>query len=127
MPAEYFIDYRWILERQEEMLDGDLAVNDFSVFVGMAARHRVDPPRHDQNHPDAFWRAAVLLEECVLLRPLPARSELFGHALAVAYLEMHGERITTKFEVWRDLINDIRLLRVDSYAIAKQLRSWSTT
>ncbi|MEU5437278.1 hypothetical protein AB0G73_28410 [Streptomyces sp. NPDC020719] len=48
MPAEYFIDHRWILERQEETLPGDLSVNDYSVLAGMAKRHRVDPPRHDQ-------------------------------------------------------------------------------
>ncbi|CAC36773.1 hypothetical protein [Streptomyces coelicolor A3(2)] len=95
MPAEYYVDYRWFLERQAELLD-DLAVSDYSVFVGLAARHRVDPPRHDQHHPDAFWRAAVMLEECVVLRPLPARNELYGFGVAVAYLGMHGERVNTK-------------------------------
>ncbi|GAA4887073.1 hypothetical protein ACFPM3_20540 [Streptomyces coeruleoprunus] len=72
MPGEYFVDYRWFLERQTEILPGDLSVNDFSVLMGMAARHKVDPPRHDKLS-DPFWRAAVFLEECVLLRPLPAR------------------------------------------------------
>ncbi|WP_210590297.1 toxin Doc [Streptomyces sp. GESEQ-35] len=124
MPAEYYVDYRWFLERQEEILPDDLTVNDFSVLVGMAARHKVDPPRHDQNHPDACWRAAVFLEECVLLRPLPARNELFGYGLAVAYLELSGQRVDTKFELWRDLINDIRALGLDSYDVAARIRSW---
>ncbi|MFI8966980.1 toxin Doc [Streptomyces sp. NPDC053493] len=123
MPAEFYIDYRWILERQED-LGGDLAVNDFSILVGMAARHKVDPPRYDQDRPDAFWRAAVLLEECVVLRPLPHRNELLGHALVLAYLKMHGLTVDTKFELWRDLIMDVRLLRLDSFAIAERLRSW---
>ncbi|MFF9497188.1 toxin Doc [Streptomyces flaveolus] len=122
MPAEYFVDYRWFLERQEELLD-DLAVNDYSVLVGLAARHRVDPPRHDQHHPDAFWRAAVMLEECVVLRPLPTRNELYGYTVALAYLGMHGEQVNTKFEVWRELIHDIRTLGMDSYSIAERLRS----
>ncbi|MGW0345902.1 toxin Doc [Streptomyces anthocyanicus] len=122
MPAEYYVDYRWFLERQAELLD-DLAVNDFSVFVGLAARHKVDPPRHDQHHPDAFWRAAVMLEECVVLRPLPARNELYGFGVAVAYLGMHGERVNTKFEAWRDLIADITAMRLDSFGIAERLRS----
>ncbi|MCX5206041.1 toxin Doc [Streptomyces sp. NBC_00237] len=126
MPAEYYIDYRWILERQEELLDEDLSVADFSVFVGMAARHKVDPPRYDYHHPDAFWRAAVFLEECVLLRPLPSRNELFGYGLAVAYLELSGERVDTKYELWRDLIIDVRARRTDSYGIAERLRSWRT-
>lgn len=124
MPADYYVDYRWFLERQEEILPDGLEVNDFSVLVGMAARHKVDPPRHDQDHPDAFWRAAVMLEECVVLRPLPTRSELYGYGLAVAYLRMHGEQVSTKFEVWRDLIADIRALELDSYSIAERLRSW---
>jgi hypothetical protein len=66
--------------------------------LGLAARHKVDPPRHDQHHPDAFWRAAVMLEECVVLRPLPARNELYSFGVAVAYLGIHGERVSTKFE-----------------------------
>ncbi|CAL9615941.1 hypothetical protein SUDANB6_05750 [Streptomyces sp. enrichment culture] len=123
MPGEYYVDYRWCLERQEELLPEDLAVNDFSVLVGMAARHRVDPPRHDRHRPGPFWRAAVLLEECVVLRPLPARNELFGYGPAVAYLEMHGERVGTKFEAWRELITEVRALELDSYGTTERLRS----
>ncbi|MEU3901811.1 hypothetical protein [Streptomyces sp. NPDC045251] len=43
MPAEYYVDYRWFLERQGKLLD-DLAVNDYSVFVGLTARHKAVPP-----------------------------------------------------------------------------------
>ncbi|MFJ2745350.1 toxin Doc [Streptomyces sp. NPDC087440] len=127
MPAEYHIDYRWLLERQEEILPHDLDVADYSVLVGMAARHKVDPPRHDYHHPDAYWRAAVLLQECVLLRPLPSRNELYGYGLAIAYLELSGERVDTAVELWRDLINNIRDLMVDSYQIAERIRTWRTT
>ncbi|WP_331734660.1 hypothetical protein [Streptomyces sp. NBC_00887] len=52
MPAEYYVDYRWFLERQADLLD-DLAVNDYSVFAGLAARHKIDPPRHDQHNPSS--------------------------------------------------------------------------
>ncbi|MGW0576478.1 toxin Doc [Streptomyces sp. NPDC002920] len=123
MPAEYYVDYRWFLERQAEILPDDVRVNDFSVLVEMAARHRVDPPRHDQDHPDAFWRAAVILEECVALRPLPTRNELYGYGVAIAYMGMHGEQVDTKFEMWRELIADIRALQLDSYGIAERLRA----
>jgi hypothetical protein len=122
--VELLVDYRWFLERQEEILRHDLTVNDLSVFVGMAQRHRVNTPRLDQADPDAYWRAATFLEEIVLLRPLPARNELFGYGVAIAYLEASGERVPTKFELWRELINDIRSLRLDSYGIADRLRSW---
>ncbi|MGW7047044.1 toxin Doc [Streptomyces avermitilis] len=99
--------------RAAGLLD-DLAVNDHSVFVGLAARTKVDPPRHDHHNPDAFWRAEVMLEDCVVLRPLPARTELYGFGVAVAYLGMHGEQVNTKFEAWRKLIADIRALNLDS-------------
>ncbi|OEJ21399.1 toxin Doc [Streptomyces agglomeratus] len=121
---ELLVDYRWLLARQEDILCTDLTVNDLSVLVGMAARHRVDPPRLDHSPPDAFWRAAVFLEECVLLRPLPARNEAYGYGVAVAYLKASGESVDTKYELWRDLINDIRILRLDSYGIAEHLRSF---
>ncbi|MET8676114.1 toxin Doc [Streptomyces sp. NPDC004647] len=123
---ELLVDYRWLLARQEDILRTDLTVNDLSVLVGMAARHKVNTPRLDQADPDAFWRAAVFLEECVLLRPLPARNEAYGYGVAIAYLEASGERVETKYDLWRDLINDIRSLRLDSYGIADRLRSWRT-
>lgn len=121
---ELLVDYRWLLDRQEDILRSDLTVNDLSVLVGMAARHRVNTPRLDEADPDAFWRAAVFLEECVLLRPLPARNEAYGYGVAIAYLEASGTRVDTSYERWRDLINDIRALRQDSYGIAARLRSW---
>ncbi|MFE5485181.1 toxin Doc [Streptomyces sp. NPDC056527] len=121
------IDHRWLLERQEDILRKDLTVNDLSVLVGMSTRHRVNTPRLDQADPDAFWRAAVLLEECVLLRPLPARNELYGYGIAISYLEASGHRVDTSYEPWRDLIHEIRSLRLDSYDIADRLRSWRTS
>lgn len=121
---ELLVDYRWLLARQEDILRTDLTVNDLSVFVSMAARNRVNTPRLDQTDPDAFWRAAVFLEECVLLRPLPARNEAYGYGVAIAYLRASGEPVDATYEPWRDLINDIRALRVDSYDIADRLRSW---
>ncbi|WP_455357174.1 toxin Doc [Streptomyces sp. SYSU K217416] len=120
---ELLVDYRWLLARQEDILRTDLTVNDLSVLVGMAGRHRVNTPRLDRADPDAFWRAAVFLEECVLLRPLPARNEAYAYGVAIAYLEASGERVDTTYEPWRDLINDIRSLRLDSYEIAERLRS----
>ncbi|MFF0465473.1 toxin Doc [Streptomyces mexicanus] len=80
-----------------------------------------DSPRFDQHHPDACWRAAVMLE--VMLRPLPVRNELYGFGVAVAYLGMRGERVSTKFAAWRELIADIRALRLDSYDVAERPRS----
>lgn len=123
---ELLVDYRWLLARQEDVLRNDLTVNDLSVLVGMAARHRVNTPRLDHSDPDAYWRAAVFLEEIVLLRPLPARNELFAYGVAIAYIKACGQSADATYEPWRDLIHEIRALHLDTYAIAGRLRSWKT-
>ncbi|MFE3737897.1 toxin Doc [Streptomyces sp. NPDC059134] len=120
---ELLIDHRWLLKCQEDLLGKDLTVHDYSALVAAAARHRVNTPSLDET-PDAYWRAAALLEVIVLLRPLPARNEYFGYGVTVAYIEASGESVDALYEQWRDLINDIRALRLDVYAIAHRLRSW---
>ncbi|MEU2026836.1 toxin Doc [Streptomyces sp. NPDC016469] len=118
------VDIRWLLDRQEDLLGKELTVRDYSALVAAVARHRVNTPSLDETSPDAFWRAAALLEQIVLLRPLPARSELFGYGVATAYIEASGESIEATYEAWRDLITDIRALRLTVYDVADRLRSW---
>ncbi|MEU1592853.1 toxin Doc [Streptomyces sp. NPDC005708] len=121
---ELHIDVRWLLDRQEELLGKDLAVTDYSALVAAVARHRVNTPQLDESSPDAYWRAAALMEQLVLLRPLPARNELFAYGVAVAYIQASGETVDAPYEQWRDLITDIRALRSTVYDIADRLRSW---
>lgn len=99
-------------------------MRDYSALVAAVARHRVNTPSLDETSPDAFWRAAALLEQIVLLRPLPARSELFGYGVATAYIEASGESMEAGYELWRDLIADIQALRLTVYDVADRLRSW---
>ncbi|MBT2370346.1 toxin Doc [Streptomyces sp. ISL-10] len=120
---ELNIDIRWLLERQEELLGKELGVRDYSALVAAVARHRVNTPQLDVGNPDAYWRAAALLEQIVLLRPLPARNGFFGMGVAVSYIRASGEDVATAFEPWRDLIADIRALRLTVYDIADRLRS----
>ncbi|MCL3998199.1 toxin Doc [Streptomyces lavenduligriseus] len=120
------IDIRWLLDRQEELLGKDLAVADYSALVAAVARHRVNTPHIDVGAPDAYWRAAALLEQLVLLRPLPARNEFFGYGVAIAYIHASGENVDATYEPWRDLITDIRALRLTVYDIADRLRSMTT-
>ncbi|MFF2519172.1 toxin Doc [Streptomyces sp. NPDC058086] len=120
---ELHIDIRWLLDRQEELLGKELAVRDYSALVAAVARHRVNTPQIEVGSPDPYWRAAALLEQIVLLRPLPARNEYFGYGVAVAYIRASGETIDTEYEPWRDLVTDIRALRLTVYDIADRLRS----
>lgn len=84
----------------------------------------MNTPHLQVGEPDAYWRAAALLETIVLLRPLPARNELFGYAVAVAYIEASGATVAASEQQWIQLIQDIKMLRVDSYALAERLQSW---
>ncbi len=120
---ELHIDIRWLLDRQEELLGKDLGVMDYSGLVAAVARHRVNTPSWGTDEPDAYWRAAALLEQIVLTRPLPARNEYFGYGVAVAYIKAAGKDIDAAFEPWRDLITDIRALRLTVYDVADRLRS----
>ncbi|MEV6735251.1 toxin Doc [Streptomyces sp. NPDC051364] len=119
------IDIRWLLDRQEELLGKELGILDYSGLVAAVARHRVNTPALATGEPDAFWRAAALLEQIVLLRPLPARNEYFGYGVAVAYIRASGKDVDVAFEPWRDLITDIRALRLNVYDVADRLRSMS--
>ncbi|WP_331750010.1 toxin Doc (plasmid) [Streptomyces sp. NBC_01707] len=121
-----FIDIRWLLDRQERLLGKDLEIRDYSGMVAAVARHRVNTPHLDLADPDAYWRAAALLDTIVLTRPLPARNELYGYAVALAYIEASGESVDPDPQPWKQLILDIKALRLDTFDIADRLRSWRT-
>jgi prophage maintenance system killer protein len=121
---ELFVDVRWLLDRQERVLGKDLQIRDYSALVAAVARHRVNTPHLDVGEPDAYWRAAALLDTLVLQRPLPARNELYGYGVAVAYIEASGETVAASEEQWIQLIEDIKALRLDTFDIADRLRSW---
>ncbi|MFD7257716.1 toxin Doc [Streptomyces sp. NPDC059874] len=120
---ELHIDHRWLLERQEALFK-DVEVADHSALVAAVARHRVNTPSLDVDDPDAYWRAAALLEAIVLLRPLPDSNEYFAYGVAVAYVEASGGTVDASYEQWRELITDIRTLRATVYDVADRLRSW---
>ncbi|MFJ9360787.1 toxin Doc [Streptomyces mirabilis] len=121
---ELFVDVRWLLDRQERVLGKDLQIRDYSALVAAVARHRVNTSHLDVGEPDAYWRAAALLDTIVLQRPLPARNELYGYGVAVAYIEASGETVAASEEEWIQLIEDIKALRLDTFDIADRLRSW---
>ena len=124
---ELRVDLRWLLDRQESILGKELAVHDYSALNAAVARHWVNTPHLTVDTPDAAWRAAALLDTLVHLRPLPARNELYAYGIAVAYLEASGEPVTASLEQWLALMDDVRALRMDVYAVAERLRSWQQT
>ncbi|GHJ96310.1 hypothetical protein SNE510_58290 [Streptomyces sp. NE5-10] len=120
---ELRVDLRWLLDRQEDLLGKELAVRDYSGLMAAVARHKVDSPRIDVAEPDAYWRAAALLDTLVLLRPLAARNAFFAYGVTVAYIRASGKTVDDGFESWGTLIRDIHGLRLSVYDIADRLRS----
>ncbi|MGW7171579.1 toxin Doc [Streptomyces xanthophaeus] len=120
---ELHIDHRWLLERQEALFK-DVEVADHSALAAAVARHRVNTPSLHVDAPDAYWRAAALLEAIVLLRPLPAHNEYFAYGVAVAYIEASGRLVDAPYEHWRDLMTGVRALHLSVFDVADRLRSW---
>ncbi|MFF9340769.1 MULTISPECIES: toxin Doc [unclassified Streptomyces] len=120
---ELHVDLRWLLDRQEDLLGKELAVRDYSGLMAAVARHKVNTPGLDAGEPDAYWRAAALLDALVLLRPLAARNAFFAYGVTVAYIRASGKTVDDTFEPWEDLVRDIRGLRLSVYDISDRLRA----
>lgn len=120
---ELFVDIRWLLERQAEVVPKHPVVHDFSALVAAVARHRVNTPRVGAAF-DAAWRAGALMHAIIRLRPLPARNALFGAAVAVAYMDAAGEAVDPPYGALIDLARDIDTGRVDAFDTADRIRSW---
>lgn len=120
---DLYIDIRWLLERQADVLPKQPLVHDFSNLVAAVARHRVNTPQIGATVDNA-WRAAALMHAIIRLRPLPARNALYGAALATAYMDAAGEGINPPYGALIDLARDIDTGRADGYDTADRIRSW---
>ncbi|MFH8737620.1 MULTISPECIES: toxin Doc [unclassified Streptomyces] len=120
---ELYIDIRWLLERQAEVLPKHPTVHDFSNLVAAVGRHRVNTPKVGATVDNA-WRAAALMHAIIRLRPLPARNALFGAGIAVAYMNAAGEGLDAPYGALIDLARDIDAGRSDGYDAADRIRSW---
>ncbi|MHA4818775.1 toxin Doc [Streptomyces aculeolatus] len=120
---DLFIDIRWLLERQADILPKQPVIDDFSSLVAAVARHRVNTPRIGAA-VDAAWRAAALAHTIIRLRPLPARNALFAAAMTVAYMDAAGEALDAPYGALVDLARDIDASRADTYDAAERIRSW---
>jgi hypothetical protein len=121
--VELRIDVRWLLERQAEVLPGELGVHDYSALVAAVARHRVNTPRLGEE-ADAAWCAAALLHTLVRLRPLPARNALFACATAVAYMAAADAAVDPPYGGLIDLARGVQDGDIDVYTVADRLRAW---
>jgi prophage maintenance system killer protein len=121
--VELYVDIRWLLERQAEVLPNAPVVHDFSALVAAVGRHRVNTPKVGAVVDNA-WRAAALMHALIRMRPLPARNALFGVGIAVAYMSAAGEALDAPYGALVDLARDIDAGRADAYDAADRIRSW---
>ncbi|MFE9298393.1 toxin Doc [Streptomyces niveus] len=112
-----------LLERQAEVLPKQPSVHDFSNLVAAVARHRANTPQVGISVDNA-WRAASLMHTIIRLHLLPARSALFGSAIAVAYMDATSEGVNPPYGALIDLARDIDADRTDAYDVADRIRSW---
>ncbi|AYV32897.1 hypothetical protein EES41_39685 (plasmid) [Streptomyces sp. ADI95-16] len=85
-------------------------------------RELFEPTQHDQNPAGgepAYQPNKPLFRALTTLGNLKRRA----NATVRGLLEASGKPVDTSYEPWRDLINEIRALRLDSYGIADRLRS----
>lgn len=120
---ELYVDIRWLLERQAEVLPKQPSIHDFSALVAAVGRHRVNTPQIGATVDNA-WRAAALMHAVIRLRPLPARNALFGAGLVAAYMHAANEGIDAPYGALVDLAQDIDSGRADAYDAADRIRSW---
>ncbi|MEV6654838.1 toxin Doc [Streptomyces sp. NPDC051219] len=120
---ELYVDIRWLLERQAEVLPKHPSIHDFSGLVAAIGRHRVNTPQIGATVDNA-WRAATLMHTVIRLKPLPARNALFGAGLVLAYMAAAGERIDAPYGALVDLARDVDNGQSDAYDAADRIRSW---
>ncbi|MGW7365712.1 toxin Doc [Streptomyces sp. NPDC054841] len=120
---ELYVDIRWLLERQAEVLPKHPQIHDFSSLVAAVGRHRVNTPRVGATVGNS-WHAATLMHTVVRLRPLPARNALFAAGLVVAYMDAVGEGPDAPYGALLELARDIDAGRSDAYDAADRIQSW---
>ncbi|THA31917.1 fic family toxin-antitoxin system, toxin component [Streptomyces sp. A1547] len=118
------VDLTWLLDVAHQELPGDPEVVDWGALEAARARHGfrvMDTPVYDQPH----HRAAALLQQLVLVPALEHSNELFGAAVAAAYLHASGlaVNVTTKEAV--DLVERVAGGQVDVREIASSLKDWT--
>ncbi|MFD5881046.1 fic family toxin-antitoxin system, toxin component [Streptomyces yangpuensis] len=119
------IDLRWLLDVAQRELPGDPQVVDWGSLEAARARHAYRmmdaTPVYDQPH----HRAAALLQQLVRVPALEHANELFGAAVAAAYLHASGlpVSVTTKEAV--DLVEQVAAGRLDIRQVASALRDWT--
>ncbi|MFF7977165.1 fic family toxin-antitoxin system, toxin component [Streptomyces sp. NPDC007905] len=89
------VDRAWLLDAAQLYLRADPDVTDWGALAAAVARH-ADEVMGTPVYPEAHHRAAALLHLLVRVPALESRNELFGAAVAAAYLTASGLTVTVE-------------------------------
>jgi hypothetical protein len=87
------VDRGWLLDAAQRYVRPEPDVTDWGSLAAAVARH-ADEVMGIAVYPEAHHRAAALMHTLVRLPALERRSELFGAAVAAAYLTASGLTVT---------------------------------
>ncbi|MFD0032551.1 fic family toxin-antitoxin system, toxin component [Streptomyces sp. NPDC127172] len=90
-----FVDRPWLLDAAQQYLRSDPDVTDWGSLAAAVARH-ADEVMGTPVYPGPHHRAAALMHLLVRVPALEARNELFGAAVAAAYLTASGLTVTVE-------------------------------
>ncbi|MFE5037141.1 fic family toxin-antitoxin system, toxin component [Streptomyces sp. NPDC056683] len=90
-----FVDRAWLLDAAHQYLRTDPDVTDWGSLAAAVARH-ADEVMGTPVYPEPHHRAAALMHLLVRVPALEARNELFGAAVAAAYLTASGLTVTVE-------------------------------
>ncbi|MGW5047509.1 fic family toxin-antitoxin system, toxin component [Streptomyces griseoluteus] len=92
------VDRAWLLDAAQQYLRADPDVTDGGALAAAAARH-ADEVMGTSVYPEAHHRAAALHYLLARVPALESRNELFGAAVAAAYLTAPGLTVTVEAAV----------------------------
>lgn len=117
------IDLSWLLMVAEQYTPGDPRVTDYGSLVAAVTRHQAEI-FDVLVYPEPEDRAAALMHQLIRVPALERNNELFGTAVAFAYLVSGGANVATTTREMRSLARAVREGRIGVDGAAERLAGW---
>ncbi|MFE6895233.1 fic family toxin-antitoxin system, toxin component [Streptomyces sp. NPDC057694] len=117
------IDRAWLLDVAHHSLQADPDVIDFGSLAAAVARH-ADKVMDTQVYPEPWHRAAALMHQLIRVHALESMNELFGAAVAAAYLSASGLVVTAGAKQAADLAERIDRDALGVRETAAEIKGW---
>lgn len=117
------IDLSWLLMVAEQYTPGDPRVTDYGSLVAAVTRHQAEI-FDVLVYPEPEDRAAALMHQLIRVPALERNNELFGTAVAFAYLVSGGANVATTTREMRSLARGVREGRIGVDGASQRLAGW---